>query len=89
MLSVFITREGKIWTSREMCVLLVECMKELIEETTEAEFKQIQKDIEESYSIFKEYNESLEEKYQIAENLLRIEATSFIFISIFICRLYR
>lgn len=76
---MFITREGKIWTSKEMCAVLVECMKELIEETTEVEFKQIQKDIEESYSIFREYNESLEEKYQIAENLLRIDATSLLF----------
>ena len=62
-----------------MCAVLVECMKELIEETTEVEFKRIQKDIEESYSIFREYNESLEEKYQIAENLLRIDATSLLF----------
>ena len=85
---MFITREGKIWTSREMCVLLVECMKELIEETTEAEFKQIQKDIEESYSIFREYNESLEEKYQIDENLLRIDATSLLFMRYLIYRLY-
>ena len=85
---MFITREGKIWTSKEMCAVLVECMKELIEETTEAEFKQIQKDIEESYSIFKEYNESLEEKYQIAENLLRIDATSLLFMRYLIYRLY-
>lgn len=85
---MFITREGKIWTSKEMCAVLVECMKELIEETTEVEFKQIQKDIEESYSIFREYNESLEEKYQIAENLLRIDATSLLFMRYLIYRLY-
>lgn len=85
---MFITREGKIWTSKEMCAVLVECMKELIEETTEIEFKQIQKDIEESYSIFREYNESLEEKYQIAENLLRIDATSLLFMRYLIYRLY-
>ena len=85
---MFITREGKIWTSKEMCAVLVECMKELIEEITEVEFKQIQKDIEESYSIFREYNESLEEKYQIAENLLRIDATSLLFMRYLIYRLY-
>ena len=85
---MFITREGKIWTSKEMCAVLVECMKELIEETTEVEFKRIQKDIEESYSIFREYNESLEEKYQIAENLLRIDATSLLFMRYLIYRLY-
>ena len=85
---MFITREGKIWTSKEMCAVLVECMKELIEETTEVEFKQIQKDIEESYSIFREYNESLEEKYQIAENLLRSDATSLLFMRYLIYRLY-
>ena len=71
-----------------MCAVLVECMKELIEETTEVEFKQIQKDIEESYSIFREYTESLEEKYQIAQNLLRIDATSLLFMRYLIYRLY-
>ena len=56
---MFITREGKIWTSKEMCAVLVECMKELIEETTEVEFKRIQKDIEESYFISNDFCESV------------------------------